>query len=112
MASPKLLRSVRIRDKIGVYCFAWLLTLFATDPTLGLWSLTWMFPLGLFAFVAPEHRQAGGWTVIAIGWAIYLLHGLFYFRSRSLKATLLLLGILALIFLANIAGCRQMIHAH
>lgn len=103
---------VSLLQKVFAYALAWIGALFATDPTFGLWSLVWMFPLGLFAVVAPEHRQSSGWAVIAIGWMIYLIHAFFYFRSRSRRSSLSLLGLLVLLLLCNISGCREMIHAH
>ena len=33
------------RNKIMAYVVLWPAALFATDPSLGLWSLAWMFPL-------------------------------------------------------------------
>jgi hypothetical protein len=103
---------VALLQKVFAYALGWIGALIATDPTFGLWSLVWMFPLGLFAFVAPEHRQGSGWTVIAIGWMLYLIHAFFYFRSRSRRSSLSLLGLLVLLLLCNISGCREMIHAH
>jgi hypothetical protein len=112
MASPEEPKTVRLRDKISAYGAAWILAFFAIDPTLGFWSLVYMLPLGLFAFVAPEHRHDGGWTVLAAGWVIYLVHGFFYFRSRRMRSTVVLLVLLVVLLVCNVSGCRGMIHAH
>jgi hypothetical protein len=40
-----------------------------------------MFPLGLFAFFFPEHRQEGGWFGLLSGLLLYIVHAVFYFRS-------------------------------
>ena len=42
-------------------------TYLATDPTLALWPVIYMFPLGLAAFlVPPEHRAGSGWLMLAL----------------------------------------------
>jgi hypothetical protein len=43
---------------------------------------------------------------------IYLVHGFFYFRSKTTARTVVLYGVLLALLLANIAGCREMIHSH
>jgi hypothetical protein len=101
-----------MKFKIVAYVGAWLAALVATDPTLGLWSLAWTFPLGLYAFFVPEHRQASGWAVIIGGVVLYVLHAFFYFRARTTRSSLLLAGVLVALLICNVAGCREMVHAH
>jgi hypothetical protein len=69
--------------KIAAYVAAWIGALVATDPTFGLVPLIYMFPLGLFAFFFPEHRQDGGWFVLISVLLIYVVHAFFYFRVRT-----------------------------
>jgi len=98
--------------KVAAYVAAWIGSLVATDPTLGSWPLIYMFPLGLFAFVPPGHRDANGWVVMIAGVLIYVVHAFFYFRARTtLTGAILYLVLLALLF-SNAAGCRAMMHAH
>ena len=101
-----------MKFKIIAYIGTWLAALFATDPTLGLWSLAWMFPLGLFAFFFPEHRQEGGWAAIIGIVAVYVAHAFFYFRACTTRSGLILAGVLVALLICNVAGCRDMIHAH
>jgi hypothetical protein len=53
-----------------------------------------MFPLGLAAFIYPHWGNSGGWGVFAGCIGIYLVHAYFYFRSRNLRSTLFLSGVL------------------
>ena len=98
--------------KVTGYLVAWLTALVATDPTLGFWSLAWMFPLGLFAFFFPEHRQSAGWAVIILVLALYGVHAMLYFRARTTRSAIVLAGVLVALLVCNVAGCREMIHAH
>ncbi len=79
-------KSVPLKYKIIAYFAAWLVALFATDPNGKFRPLVWMFPLGLAAF-NRRWGNDGGWGVLPACIAIYLVHGYFYFRSRSLRAT-------------------------
>jgi hypothetical protein len=100
------------RWKIAAYVAAWIGALVATDPTFGLVPLIYMFPLGLFAFFFPEHRQEGGWFVLISVLLLYVVHAFFYFRVRTeLTSAILYLVLLVLLF-SDTAGCRAMIHAH
>ena len=118
MNSPKAIgtsgagRFAQPRYKLLAYLLAWLLALFATDPSAGLWALAYMFPLGLAAFVNLHAGNDGGWGVFALCIAIYLLHGFFYFRSRTSRSTILWLAALVILLVCNISGCRAMIHPH
>jgi len=71
-----------------------------------------MFPLGLAAFIDRKWANSGGWEVFAACIAVYLIHAWFYFRSRTLRITLLLFGVLAILLICNVSGCRAMINTH
>ncbi len=101
-----------MRYKIISYIAAWLAALVATDPTLGLWSLAYLFPLGLFAFFFPAHREEGGWTVLIGVVALYLVHAFFYFRARTTRSSLIWAGLLLALLICNVAGCRAINHLH
>jgi hypothetical protein len=98
-------------QKIIAYVLAWIVALFATNPDGGLWSLVWMFPIGLVAFFYPAASQ-GGWGVLLIGAAVYVLHAVFYFRARSRLATIFLYVVLIGLLFCNVSGCRSMLKAH
>ena len=101
-----------MKYKIISYVAVWMGALVATDPSFGLWALAWMFPIGLFAFFFPEHRQAGGWFVIAGVTAIYVAHAILYFRVKTRRSAFILFGMLVALLICNVSGCREMIHAH
>jgi hypothetical protein len=103
---------MKTRYKIISYVSAWLLAFFATDPTLGLWALAWMFPLGLFGFAYPPGRQGAGWAAFSVCVGLYVLHAILFFRSRQMRATISYFAILVLLLAANISGCRDMIQVH
>jgi hypothetical protein len=103
-------KSVLPRYKIISYIVAWLVAFFATNPDGGLWALVWMFPLGLAAFINPRWGNSGGWGVFGACIGIYLVHAYFYFRSRNLRSTLFLFGVLTVLPICNVSGCRAMIH--
>jgi hypothetical protein len=104
--------SIGPRYKIIAYIVAWLVALFATNPNGGLWALAWMFPLGLAAFINPHWVNSGGWGVLGACIGIYLVHAYFYFRSRNLRSTLFLFGVIIVLLICNVSGCRAMIHTH
>lgn len=118
MADPNDARSVsenrpiRQRYKIAFYAGAWVAALWATNPDGGLWALAWMFPLGLAGFINLRWGNDGGWGIFAACIAIYLVHAFFYFRSRNMRWTLLWLGVLVVLLICNISGCRAMIPRH
>jgi hypothetical protein len=101
-----------LRYKIIGYSAAWVLALFATDPTLGLWSLAWMFPLGLARIVLPPGTDDSGWTLFGACAGIYVVQAVLFFRSKSMGWTILWFAILVILLIGNVAGCRAMIHAH
>jgi hypothetical protein len=98
--------------KIAAYVTAWIGALVAADPTFGYWPLIYMFPLGLFAFVPPEHRQVNGWFVMIAAVLLYVVQALFYFRARTTLTSAILYLLLIVLLVCNAAGCRAMIHAH
>lgn len=103
---------MRLTYKIICYVVAWLAALFATNPSSKLWPLAYMFPLGLAAFFSRYWANTGGWGVFAGCIGTYVVHAWFYFRSRNLRSTLFLFGILAILLTCNVSGCRTMINTH
>lgn len=96
---------VRLRYKIIAYVAAWIIALLLTAP--GLWALAWMFPLGLVAVVDRHAANAGGWAVLIGGYAVYIVHGYFYFRAKTVTRTVILHAILVALLVANVAGCHE-----
>jgi hypothetical protein len=109
-AESKGRNSIRLRYKIIAYVAAWIAALLLTAP--GLWALAWMFPLGLVAVVNRHAANAGGWGVLIACYAVYLVHSFFYFRSKTTTRTIILYGVLVVLLIGNVAGCREMIHPH
>lgn len=101
---------VRLRYKITIYVAAWLLALLATAP--GMWSLVYMFPLGLVAVYDRHLANDGGWGIFISCYVVYLVHAFFYFRSKTTTQTQILYAILIVLLIANVSGCRDMIHSH
>lgn len=71
-----------------------------------------MSPLGLAAVIDRHLANDGGRSVFIGCYAIYLVHGFFYFGSKTKPRTVLLYGVLAILLSGNVAGCREMIHTH
>lgn len=101
---------VRLLYKIVAYVALWFVALFLTAP--GLWPLAWMFPLGLVAVFDRHTANAGGWAVLIGCYAVYLVHGFFYFRSKTTMRTVILYGVLVVLLIGNVAGCRDMMKSH
>lgn len=101
-----------LKYKLILYVGAWIAALFATDPSGGFWTLVYMFPLGLAAFINVHWGNDGGWGVLAACVGVYVVHGFFYFRSRSKRSTLLLFAVLVVLLLCNISGCHKMFPGH
>jgi hypothetical protein len=113
MADPdvgKKVAQVRLLYKIIVYVAAWIIALLLTAP--GSWSLAYMFPLGLIAVFDRHLANDGGWGVFIGLYVVYIVHGFFYFRSRTTTRTAILFGVLVVLLTCNVAGCREMIHSH
>ena len=102
--------SIRLSYKIIAYVAIWIVALLLTAP--GLWPLAWMFPLGLVAVVDRHTANAGGWGVLIGCYAVYLVHGFFYFRSKTTTRMIILYGVLVVLLIGNVAGCRDMMHSH
>jgi hypothetical protein len=109
---PVKAKPVALRYKLIAYVVIWILALVATNPDASLWALAWMFPLGLAAVINRHGANSGGWGILIACYAVYVIHAYFYFRSKSLRWTLLLYGVLLVLLFGNIAGCRQMINVH
>ncbi|SRR6266446_4823116 len=101
---------VQLRYKIIAYVAAWALALVATAP--GLWALAWMFPLGLVALFSRHAAPAGGWGVLMGCYAVYIVHGYSYFRSKTVMRTVILYSVLVVLLIGNVAGCREIMHSH
>jgi hypothetical protein len=101
---------VRLIYKIVAYVAIWIAALLLTAP--GMWPLAYMFPLGLIAVVNRHLANDGGWGVLIGLYLIYIVHGYFYFRSKTTTRTVILYGVLIILLIGNVAGCREMIHAH
>ena len=103
---------IRIAYKIIIYVLAWAAALIATNPSLKLAAPIYMFPLGLVAFFNLRLGNDGGWWVIGGVTALYLVHAIFYFRSKTTRSTIVLLGILIALLVCNVAGCRAQQEVH
>jgi hypothetical protein len=101
---------VRLLYKIIAYIAAWIAALLLTAP--GLWPLAYMFPLGLIAVFDRHLANDGGWGVLIGLYLVYIIHGFFYFRSKTTLRTAILFGVLVVFLTCNVAGCREMIHPH
>jgi hypothetical protein len=100
----------RLLYEIVAYVAIWIAALLLTAP--GMWPLVYMFPLGLIALVNRHLANDGGWGVLIGLYLIYIVHGYFYFRSKTTTRTVILYGVLVILLIGNVAGCREMIHAH
>lgn len=100
--------TVSLRTRAILYAASWAAALLAIDPRL--WSLVYLFPVGLFAFIPPGQAD-GKWSypLLYLGWAIYIVHAVFFFRARRRKAIWILYAVLLLLFAGNIGGCHQML---
>jgi hypothetical protein len=101
---------VRLLYKIIAYVAAWIAALLLTAP--GMWPLAYMFPLGLIAVFDRHLANDGGWGVLIGLYLVYIVHGYFYFRSKTTLRTAILFGVLVVLLTCNVAGCRDMIHPH
>ena len=104
--APQNPNRVRVLYKVIAYVAVWALALVATNPSLSYWALAYLFPIGLVAFVTLRLGNDGGWGVLGFCVAIYVVHAIFYFRSQTVRSTALWLGLLILLLICNVAGCR------
>jgi hypothetical protein len=65
-----------------------------------------MFPIGLAAFIDLHLGNDGGWYVLSVCVAIYIVHTIFYFRSKSMRSSAIWFGFLIALLICNVAGCR------
>jgi hypothetical protein len=100
---------IRLLYKIIAYVAAWIVALLLTTP--GMWPLAYMFPLGLIAVFNRHLANDGGWGVFIGLYVVYIVHGFFYFRSKTTLRTALLFGVIVVLLTCNVAGCREMIHS-
>jgi len=100
--------SVSLRVRIILYAAAWAAALLAID--LRLWTLVYMFPIGLCAFL-PSGLGDSKWgiSLLVLGWIIYVGHAVFFFRARSRKTFWVWFAVLLLLLLCNVGGCHQML---
>jgi len=101
---------VGLRYKIIAYVATWAAALLLT--ALGLWSLAYMFPLGLVAVIDLDLANDSGWGVFIGCYVIYIVHAFFLFRSKTTLRTAILYGVLVILLIGNVAGCREMIPSH
>jgi hypothetical protein len=99
-----------LRYKILAYAAAWIIALLLTAP--GLWPLAYIFPLGLVAVFDRHLANSLGWAGLIGLYVVYIVHGFFYFRSKTTLRTVILYCVLIAILIGNVAGCREMIHSH
>jgi hypothetical protein len=99
---------VSFRVRIILYAAAWAAALLVIDVRL--WALVYMFPTGLFAFIPAGFADAKwGIPLLVLGWIIYIVHAVFFFRARRRKAIWILYAVLLLLFLCDVGGCHQML---
>lgn len=100
--------TVSLRARIILYAATWAGALFAID--LRLWALAYLFPAGLFAFLPPGQPDEK-WAIplLCLGWAIYIVHAVFFFRARRRRTIWILYAVLLLLFVCNVGGCHQML---
>jgi hypothetical protein len=101
---------VRLLYRVIAYVGAWIVALLLTAP--GMWPLAYLFPLGLIAVFNRHLANDGGWGVFIGLYLVYIVHGYFYFRSKTTIRTVILFGVLAVLLTCNVAGCREMIYSH
>ena len=101
---------LRLRNKIFAYVAVWIIALLVTGP--GFWPLAYLFPLGLVAVFSQQLANDGGWGIFIGCYLAYVVQAFFYFRSKTLIATVLLYAVLVLMLIGNVAGCHQMNHSH
>src|SRR6266481_992249 len=91
----------RLLLKIVAYFAAWIVALLLTAP--GMWPLAYMFPLGLIAVFDRHLANDGGWGVFIGLYVVYIVHGFFYFRSKTTLRTVILYGVLVVMLIGNVA---------
>jgi hypothetical protein len=76
--------TVSVRTRIILYAGTWAAALLTFD--LRLWPFVYMFPAGFFAFFPPGTDDEK-WAIplLCLGWLIYIVHAVFFFRARRRK---------------------------
>src|SRR5262249_61892976 len=92
---------VRLRYKILAYIATWTAALLLTAP--GIWSLAFMFPLGLVAVIDRHLANDGGWGVLIGCYVLYIVHAFFFFRSNTTLRASSLYVVLVILFIINYA---------
>ena len=100
------------RGKLITFIVLWLAALYATDPSAKYWPLVHMFPLGLLRPFAPHDLPIPGPVALIGGWAVYIAHAVFYFRTATRGRWLVWAALLVVLLCVNAAGCRAMINTH
>ena len=103
---------ISAKFKILLYIGTWLLALFATNPSGNYWPFIYMFPLGLAGFIRRELGNDGGWGVFIACILVYVAQAYSYFRAKTPRNVWILFGVLALLLICNVQGCRAMINTH
>jgi len=98
--------------KTIAYVVVWLAALLATDPSLNYWALAYLFPFGLAAFFNLRLGNDGGWFVYGPVVGIYVVHAIFYFRSKTTRSTAILFALLVILLVCNVSGCREQLPKH
>jgi hypothetical protein len=101
---------VRLHYKILAYIATWTAALLLTAP--GMRPLVYMFPLGLVPVIDRHLANDGGRRVLIGCYVVYIVHAFFFFRSKTTLRTAILYGVLVILLIGNVAGCREMIHSH
>lgn len=100
--------TVSLRVRIILYAATWTAALLAIDVRL--WALAYLFPAGLFAFLPPgQPDEKWATPLLFLGWAIYIVHAVFFFRARRSRAIWILYAVLLLLLVGNVGGCHQML---
>jgi hypothetical protein len=107
---PRRGNQVPLSYKTIAYIAVWIIALLLTAP--GMWPLAYIFPLGLIAVFDQHLANDGGWGVFIGLYVVYIVHGFFYFRSKTTPRTAILFGVLVVLLTCNVVGCREMIHTH
>ena len=106
-AQPPRRTGVRLSYKLIAYIAAWVVALVATNPAGNFWALAYIFPLGLVAFVNLRWGNDGGWGLLIVAFAVYVLHAIFYFRAKTWRSATLWFAVLVILLVCNVAGCRS-----
>jgi hypothetical protein len=100
--------TVSVRTRIILYAGTWAAALLTID--LRLWALVYMFPAGFFAFLPPgQDDEKWAIPLLCLGWVIYIVHAVFFFRARRRKVMWVLYAALVLLFVCNVGGCHRML---